>query len=172
MKTEGTNLLLLTISAFWSSSRWPMAAPEGSEVSHSVVVIDRFHCIQGDIVSLIWCFYIEWSSNKQPTFLFIVFQLENQYIIGKKYALRPYHQQHRPQWHCTVPHDEYNARRIYIDMLYVLCRVSSSPWTKWPSFRRRYLQMHFREWKSCILIKILHYLHTHRSPTDYRLQLT
>ena len=25
MKTEGTNLLLLTISAFWSSSRWPMA---------------------------------------------------------------------------------------------------------------------------------------------------
>ena len=25
MKTEGTNLLLLTISAFWSSSRWPKA---------------------------------------------------------------------------------------------------------------------------------------------------
>ena len=25
MKTEGTNLLLLTISAFWSSSRWPRA---------------------------------------------------------------------------------------------------------------------------------------------------
>ena len=25
MKTESTNLLLLTISAFWSSSRWPMA---------------------------------------------------------------------------------------------------------------------------------------------------
>ena len=25
MKTEGTNLLLLTISAFWSSSRWPLA---------------------------------------------------------------------------------------------------------------------------------------------------
>ena len=21
------------------------------------------------------------------------------------------------------------------------------PWTKWPSFRRRYFQMHFREWK-------------------------
>ena len=31
MKTAGTNLLLLTISAFWSSSRW---APEGREVSH------------------------------------------------------------------------------------------------------------------------------------------
>ena len=28
------------------------------------------------------------------------------------------------------------------------------PWTKWPPFRRRYLQMHFREWKVyCILIK-------------------
>ena len=25
MKTEGTNSLLLTISAFWSSSRWPLA---------------------------------------------------------------------------------------------------------------------------------------------------
>ena len=25
MKTEGTNLLLLTISAFWSSSGWPLA---------------------------------------------------------------------------------------------------------------------------------------------------
>ena len=25
MKTEGTNLLLLTISAFWSPSRWPLA---------------------------------------------------------------------------------------------------------------------------------------------------
>ena len=33
MKTEGTNLLLLTISAFWSSSRWPPRwAPEGREV--------------------------------------------------------------------------------------------------------------------------------------------
>ena len=42
MKTEGTHLLLLTISAFWDSSRW---APEGREVSHQVVVIDRFHCI-------------------------------------------------------------------------------------------------------------------------------
>ena len=25
METEGTNLLLLTISAFWGSSRWPLA---------------------------------------------------------------------------------------------------------------------------------------------------
>ena len=43
MRTEGTNLLLLTISAFWSSSRW---APEDREVTHLVVVIDRFHCIK------------------------------------------------------------------------------------------------------------------------------
>ena len=26
MVREGTNLLVLTISAFWSSSRWPLAA--------------------------------------------------------------------------------------------------------------------------------------------------
>ena len=47
MRTEGTNVLFLTISAFWSSSRcpWPPRwAPEGREVSHLVVVIDRFHC--------------------------------------------------------------------------------------------------------------------------------
>ena len=36
MNIEGTNLLLLTMSVFWSS--W---APEGREVSHYVVVIDR-----------------------------------------------------------------------------------------------------------------------------------
>ena len=46
MKTEGINLLLLTISAFWSSFRWPPRwVPEGREVSHYVVVIDRYHCI-------------------------------------------------------------------------------------------------------------------------------
>ena len=48
MNTEGTSLLLLTISAFWSSSRWPSWpprwAPEDREVSHEVVVTDRFHC--------------------------------------------------------------------------------------------------------------------------------
>ena len=30
MKTGGTNLLLLTISAFWSSSRWPLATKMSS----------------------------------------------------------------------------------------------------------------------------------------------
>ena len=44
MKTEGTNLFVLTMSAFWSS--WPPRwAPEGREVSHKMVVIDRFRCI-------------------------------------------------------------------------------------------------------------------------------
>ena len=30
MKTEGTNLLLLIISAFWGSSRWPRATEMSS----------------------------------------------------------------------------------------------------------------------------------------------
>ena len=34
MMTEGTNLLVLTISAFWSPSWPPRWAPEGREVSH------------------------------------------------------------------------------------------------------------------------------------------
>ena len=29
-----------------------------------------------------------------------------------------------------------------------------SPWTQWPPFRRRYVQMHFREWKVLNLVKI------------------
>ena len=44
MMTEGTNLPVLTISAFLSSSRWP-SAQEGREASNWVVVIYRFHCI-------------------------------------------------------------------------------------------------------------------------------
>ena len=45
MKAEGNNLLVLTMSAFWSSFRWLLAtlASEGREVSIKVVVIDRFH---------------------------------------------------------------------------------------------------------------------------------
>ena len=46
MKTEGTNLLVLTMSAFWSSSWSPRWAPDGREVAHKVVVIDRFHCTE------------------------------------------------------------------------------------------------------------------------------
>ena len=37
MKTEGPDLHLLTISAFWSTSRWPLPprwAPEGRELTH------------------------------------------------------------------------------------------------------------------------------------------
>ena len=34
MMTEGTTLLVLTISAFWSPSWPPRWAPEGREVSH------------------------------------------------------------------------------------------------------------------------------------------
>ena len=29
----------------------------------------------------------------------------------------------------------------------------SPPWTKWPTFPRRHFQMHFHEWKFCILIR-------------------
>ena len=41
MMTEGTNLLVLTISAFGAH----LGGPEGREVSHYVVVIDRFYCL-------------------------------------------------------------------------------------------------------------------------------
>ena len=57
MKTEGTNLLMLTMSAFWRSSRWPLArwprcVLKGREVSTKVVVIDRFHCTHNGNESL------------------------------------------------------------------------------------------------------------------------
>ena len=47
MKNEGINFFLVPISAFWSASSGPRSsrwAPEGREVFHEVVVIDRFHC--------------------------------------------------------------------------------------------------------------------------------
>ena len=47
MMTECINLLLLTISAFWSSSRWPRATLMSSRRQRNIplgVVIDRFHC--------------------------------------------------------------------------------------------------------------------------------
>ena len=36
MKTEGTNLFLLTISAFWSSSMWPLATKMSSRRQRSI----------------------------------------------------------------------------------------------------------------------------------------
>ena len=42
MKTEGTNLLLLTISAFWSSSRWPLATQMSSRRQKSISLGGRY----------------------------------------------------------------------------------------------------------------------------------
>ena len=42
MKTEGTNLLLLTISAFWGSSRWPLATYMSSRRQISIPVGGRY----------------------------------------------------------------------------------------------------------------------------------
>ena len=33
--------------------------------------------------------------------------------------------------------------------------IETAPWTKWLPFRRRYFELHFREWNLWILIKIL-----------------
>ena len=32
--------------------------------------------------------------------------------------------------------------------------IVKSPWTKWPSFRKQYIQMHFVNEKFCIFIKM------------------
>ena len=42
MKTEGTNLLLLTISAFWSSSRWPRTTQMSSRRQESIPLGGRY----------------------------------------------------------------------------------------------------------------------------------
>ena len=42
MKTEGTNLLLLTISAFWSSFRWPLATQMSSKRQRNVPLSGRY----------------------------------------------------------------------------------------------------------------------------------
>ena len=42
MKTEGSNSLLLTISAFWSSSRWPMATWMSSRRQRNIPLGGRY----------------------------------------------------------------------------------------------------------------------------------
>ena len=42
MKTEGTNSLVLTISAFWSSSRWPRATKMSSRRQRSIPLGGRY----------------------------------------------------------------------------------------------------------------------------------
>ena len=42
MKTEGTNLLLLPISAFWSSSRWPLATLMSSKRRRNIPLGGRY----------------------------------------------------------------------------------------------------------------------------------
>ena len=42
MKTEGSNLFVLTISAFWSSSRWPLATQMSSRRQTSVRLGGRY----------------------------------------------------------------------------------------------------------------------------------
>ena len=43
MKAGGTNLLLLTISAFWSSSRWPLATSMSSRRQISIPLGGRYN---------------------------------------------------------------------------------------------------------------------------------
>ena len=55
MKTEGINLLLLTISAFWSSARWPLATKMSSRRQRSISLGGRYrhvHCKRGPRTSV------------------------------------------------------------------------------------------------------------------------
>ena len=45
-------------------------------------------------------------------------------------------------WYRPWPGDSHKLQKEDKEMF-----NSSPPWTKWPSFRRRYIQMHFCEWK-------------------------
>ena len=49
MKTEGTNLLLITVSTFWSSSRWPLATWMSSRRQRSIPIGGHYRQ-----VSLYW----------------------------------------------------------------------------------------------------------------------
>ena len=62
-----------------------------------------------------------------------------------------------PWGSCRVLDVALRSYHIYQDVKglnYLLLLTSSSPGTKWSSFRRRCFQMHFREWEICILIKM------------------
>ena len=57
MKTEGTNLLLLTISAFWSSSRWPLATKMSSRRQRSIPLGGRYRQVLLYFSFIRWPFY-------------------------------------------------------------------------------------------------------------------
>ena len=40
-----------------------------------------------------------------------------------------------------------STQNITMQYIWFIYSLTHLPWTKWPSFRRRYFQMHFREWK-------------------------
>ena len=42
----------------------------------------------------------------------------------------------------------YQTSKMFVRyLLSCVSKINASPWTKWLPFRRRYFQMHFREWK-------------------------
>ena len=84
MKTEGINLLLLTISAFWSSSRWPLATQMSPRRKRSIPLGGRYR--QVSLYIYIYCVWIEWTSAEAP----MVWQLRhvsNQYCLIKTRVL-------------------------------------------------------------------------------------
>ena len=77
MKTEGTNLLLLTISAFWSSFRWPLATLMGSRRQRSIPLCGRYRQVslyQWKDIDIyeqgVWKFFSASAQSMKPKMFF------------------------------------------------------------------------------------------------------
>ena len=97
IKTEDNNCLLSLSGAHLGGPWPPRWAPEGREVSHWVVVIDRFHCIKMALVTKILCGLAnptqgtkdqqQWRGPSSPRLFRIL--LQKAYLINIIAAWRP-----------------------------------------------------------------------------------
>ena len=89
MKTDGTNLLLLTISAFWGSSRWPLATLMSSRRQRSIQLDGRYRQVSlyhfmFPVIPLIGSYSISKSNTRFLNFisyLLYILPLEKTYDI-------------------------------------------------------------------------------------------
>ena len=132
MKTEGTNLLLRTMSVFWSSSRWPLATSMSSRRQRSIplggyrqVSLYLFVSFHGWPAAVSLRMFAQW----------LVLSL----VFGLTQSIATYY--HRNESHNTL-----NWIKKYLCNDYEICKVIF--------YRKSYRDMTFQWWNPSIINKV------------------
>ena len=104
MRIEGTNLLLLTISAFWSSSRWPLATYMSSRRQRSIPLGGRYRQVSLICLYMSSPYYsiglIQWPPADVVWALIHIFFAEIEKMWAKVEILYEVHR--CPQFSCYI----------------------------------------------------------------------